>query len=312
MEPLGTPHDEWLMLLNDSATAPKGMVKLVEIGVPALPSLEMLLQSSKDAIAKGWAIQSIAKIQDPKASGLLQKIESDSEQDSLVRTWASAALIQRCTSIDELLELVALVEIYPALSRPIGLKLDDLSGGLNSLQALELVLKIPKLQKSLQPKILEGEPSLLIAAMLTHADMNIRRQSASYLATMGRSNKTTIPALLKAYDFTPSAREILWKGGPLYVPSIIWDKENGTALFAHLVSWYLFCDNKGLQAEKQQLYNNMRSVTLLGAIGMGRYIQNDTASILKSFGKVVGRRQLQIMLEEQGMKEKYAHVLGGE
>ena len=311
MEPLGTPHDEWLLLLNDSKTAPKGIDKLVGLGVTALPSLDEVLGRSKDSIAKGWAIQAIAKIQDPKAVALLKKTEADTKQDSLIRTWAAAAMIQLCTTTDELMDLVPLVQTYPALNRPIGLKLDSLSGGLNPLQALELSLKVPQLQASLQSKILEGEPKILIEAMLTHADMKIRRQSASYLATMGRSNKGTIPALLKAYDFTPSAREILWKGGPLYVPSISWDKENGTALFAHLVSWYLFCDKKNLQQEKQQLYNNMRSVTLLGAIGMPRYIRNDTSEILKAFVKVVGSRQLQIMLEEQGMKKKYEYVLGG-
>jgi len=44
---------------------------------------------------------------------------------------------------------------------------------------------------------------------------------------------------------------------------------------------------------------------------MPRYIQNTTDEILKTFKGVVGNRQIQLMLEEQGMKKKYAHVLGG-
>ena len=42
-------------------------------------------------------------------------------------------------------------------------------------------LKIPQLKEAFD-QIISGEPSILIEAMLTHADMNIRRQSAAYLA----------------------------------------------------------------------------------------------------------------------------------
>ena len=310
-EEFGTEHDAMMKLLYDSKTAPSGIEQLVEVGVPALDSVEKLLSKSEDIIAKGWAIQAVAKMKTSESKDLLRTIEKDTKQETLVRTWAASALVQLCTTTDELIAMMPLVQQYPALSRPVGMQLDQLSGGLNPLQALDMSLKIPQLKEVLQDNILSGDPSILIEAMLTHADMNIRRQSAAYLATMGRTNKATIPALITAYDFTPQATQIRWNGGPLYVPSVSWDKENGTALFAHLVSWYLFCDKKGLGQEKQQLYNNMRSVTLLGAIGMPRYIQNDTSAILKAFQGVVGRRQVQIMLEEQGMKKKYAHILGG-
>ena len=310
-EDFGTEHDAMMKLLYDSKTAPSGIEQLVDVGVPALSSLETLLSKSKDLIAKGWAIQAIAKMKTPDSKEILTKIEKDKTQETLVRTWAASALIQFCTTTDDLLTMMPLVKQYPALSRPVGIQLARLSGGLDPLQALDMSLKIPQLKEALQDTILSGEPSILIEAMLTHADMTIRRQSAAYLATMGRTNAATIPALIKAYDFTPQATQVMWNGGPLYVPSVSWDKENGTALFAHLVSWYLFCDKKGLRQEKKQLYNNMRSVTLLGAIGMPRYIQNSTEEILKAFKGVVGSRQLQIMLEEQGMKKQYAHVLGG-
>lgn len=310
-EDFGTDHDAMMKLLYDSQTAPQGIEKLVGEGNAALGSLEILISKGEDLIAKGWAIQAVAKMKTPESKSLLVNIEKDTNQEMLVRTWAASSLVQLCATTDELISMMPLVQQYPALSRPVGMQLDRLSGGLNPLQALEMSLKIPQLKEALQENIISGEPSILIEAMLTHADMNIRRQSAAYLATMGRTNKATIPALIKAYDFTPDATQVMWNGGPLYVPSVSWDKENGTALFAHLVSWYLFCDKKGLQQEKQQLYNNMRSVTLLGAIGMPRYIQNTTDEILKAFKGVVGSRQIQIMLEEQGMKKKYEHVLGG-
>ena len=308
---LGTPHDDLLNSLYDSKTAEQGIKQLLQKGDSSLPSLETLLTETDDLIAKGWAIQTIAKMKSPKSKNLLVRIEKETSHEVLVRTWAAAALIQLCTTTDDLLTLLPLVQKYPSLHRPIGLRLEHLSGGLNSLQALELTMEIPQLKSSLQKNILSGEPTILIEAMLTHADMKIRRESAAYLATMGRSNTATIPALLKAYDFTPQATQVRWTGGPLYVPSIAWDKENGTALFAHLVSWYLFCEKNGLSQEQQQLYNNMRSVTLLGAIGMPRYIRKDTRDILKAFHGVVGTRQIQVMLEEQGMKQKYANILGG-
>ncbi|MAA80214.1 MAG: hypothetical protein CL916_13250 [Deltaproteobacteria bacterium] len=311
VEEFGTEHDAMMKLLYNSQTAPSGIEQLVKVGNPVLSSVGKLLSTSEDLIAKGWAIQAVAKIKTIESKDLLMTIEKDTKQEKLVRTWAASALVQLCTTTDELISMMPLVQQYPALSRPVGMQLDRLSGGLNPLQALEMSLKIPNLKEALQENIISGDPRILIEAMLTHADMNIRRQSAAYLATMGRTNKATIPALIKAYDFTPKATQVMWNGGPLYVPSVSWDKENGTALFAHLVSWHLFCDKKGFTQEKQQLYNNMRSVTLLGAIGMPRYIKNDTGEILKAFKGVVGSRQIQIMLEEQGMKNKYANVLGG-
>ena len=310
-ESFGTEHDAMMKLLYDSKTASDGIEQLISAGLPALNSLEQLLSKSEDLIAKGWAIQAISKMNLTESKNLLRTIEKDEEQEVLVRTWAASALVQSCTTTEELTAMMPMVKEYPALSRPVGMQLDRLSGGLNPLQALEMSLTIPQLKEVLQENIISGEPGILVEAMLTHADMNIRRQSAAYLATMGRTNKATIPALIKAYDFTPQATQVMWSGGPLYVPSVSWDRENGTALFAHLVSWYLFCDKKDLGQEKQQLYNNMRSVTLLGAIGMPRYVKNDTSEILKAFKGVVGSRQIQIMLEEQGMKKKYAHVLGG-
>ena len=57
-----------------------------------------------------------------------------------------------------------------------------------------------------------------------------------------------------------AATQVMWSGGPLYVPSVSWDRENGTALFAHLVSARFA--TKKISDKKTALYNNMRSVTL--------------------------------------------------
>ena len=53
----GTEHDAMMKLLYDSKTAPSGIEKLFEAGAPALISLEKLITTSEDIIAKGWAIQ---------------------------------------------------------------------------------------------------------------------------------------------------------------------------------------------------------------------------------------------------------------
>ena len=305
----GTSHDDLLNDLGSSERSKDAIAKLVKIGKPALPSLQILINTSQDMTAKGWGIQAISQMPISEASILLTDIEK-SDQETLVKTWAAAAIINRTTSKQELLDLVSYVSTYPALKRPFGLQLERLSGDLNALQMLELIQKMPTLQETFAPLILKSEPKLLIDVMLTHADMTLRRQSAGYLASMGRSNRNTIPQLLKAYDFTPSAREVMWKGGPLYVPSINWDKENGVALFAHLLSWHIFCEKQNLRDQQNQLYNNMRSVTLLQSIGMPRYVRNSTAEIIKAFAPVYGSRNMQVLLEEQKVYKQYAHLIG--
>ena len=305
----GTDHDDLLNDLGDPTKAAESVKALVNIGEPAVKSLQVLVTQSKDVTAKGWGIQAISQIPEASALSLLQDIEK-SDQDVLFKTWAIAGIINRTKSKEELLELVSYVSSYPALKRPFALQLERLSGDLNALQMLELIEKIPALQETFASLIVKSEPKLLIDVTLTHADMKLRRQSAGYLASMGRSNSSTIPALLKAYDFTPSVSEVVWKGGPLYVPSINWDKENGIALFAHLLSWHIFCEEQSLRSQQRQVYNNMRSLTLLRAIGMPRFIQNNTGRIIKAFTPVYGKRKMQVLLEEQKVYQKYSSFVG--
>ena len=309
-EKLGTKHDKEIKLLHHSKTAPQGIETFVKMGDPSLESLKVVVEKSSSVVAKGWAIQAIYQIKSPKAIALLKEIEQNSNLEDLTRNWAAAALINSTTTMEELMASLDLLKQYPSLERPISMKIDTFEGGLNSLQALELIIKIPELKNALAPKILESDPSILIRAMLTHANMEIRRQSASYLATMGRGNKSVVPALLKMYDFDPKAQEVIWKGGPLYVPSINWDKENGTALFSHLLSWYLFCHKKNLSSEKQQVYNNIRSVQLLYAIGMNRGLGYEAKDIVRNFTTVIGKKAMETLLKEQGLLAEFQSVLG--
>ena len=310
-EKLGTAHDTELKQLHHSKTAPDGIKALVKIGNPALASLKTAVEKSSSVVAKGWAIQAIFQINTPESLALLKEIEQNDKLEDLTRNWAAAALINSTKTMKELIASLDLLKVYPSLERPISMKIDSLEGGINALQALELVIKIPELKTALAPKILESDPTILIKAMLTHADMNIRRQSAAYLATMGRSNKSVVPALLKIYDFDPKAQEVIWKGGPLYVPSINWDKENGTALFSHLFSWYLFCEKNNLRSEQQQVYNNMRSVQLLYAIGMNRNLGYTPKDVVQNFTRVVGQDTMKKLLEEQGLLSQYQSAMRG-
>ena len=309
-EKLGTKHDDQIKLLHHSKTAPKGIEAFVKIGEPSLESLQVVVEKSSSVVAKGWAIQAIYQIKSPKSIALLKEIEQNSNLEELTRNWAAAALINSTTTMEELIASLDLLKLYPSLERPITMKIDALENGLNALQALKLIDKIPELKNALAPRILESDPSILIRAMLTHASTEIRQQSAAYLATMGRSNKSVVPALLKMYDFDPKAQEVIWKGGALYVPSINWDKENGTALFAHLLSWYLFCHKNNLQSEKQQVYNNIRSVQLLYAIGMNRGLGYEPKEIVRNFTAVIGKSSMEKLLKEQNLLSEYQSVLG--
>ena len=198
---------------------------------------------------------------------------------------------------------------YPSLKRPVQHKVESFAGALSGEEALLLCKQFPELKAVVEPVILSEKPAVLLKTMLQHNDTAVRRLAASYLATMGKSNKSLLPAMLKAYDFQPRLEDVVWKGGPLYVPSVSWDRENGTALFEHLLAWYLFCSENGRVQEKQQVYNNIRSVSLLRAIGMPIRLPQATEELLLLYGRKIGKGRVEQLLKEQNIERKYQAVL---
>ena len=300
----GTPKQS----TGSATSAQEDVKRYVAAGAESIPALKETLLSDTAIVQKGWAISALAQIDDPKALALLEELEKDESQKKLIRTWAAAGIVAHTRSLEELKARIELLGTYPSLKRPLQKRLLALEGAFSVGDALLFSIENPKSKALMEAIILEGSPEELTQLMLTHKDQTIRRTSAGYLATIGTNKRDILPTVLAGYDFKPGSKKVRWEGGPLYVPSVDWDRENGRALFEHLVSWYIFCDRKSLDQEKQKLFNNMMSVSLLRVIGMQRF-QNSADDLLYKYGQAVGKQKLTLLMKEQRATERYRRIL---
>ena len=251
-------------------------------------------------VAKGEAISSLALSENPEADGVLADIQAFGNAPELVRTWAVAARIQRARSIEKLAELAPLTNQYPALKRPIQTKLNELPQGSPS-ELLTLAVEVPALQASLTPIIAQANPKTLAQAMLTHENTQSRRLAAGLLGGMAQ-DRDDVGEILTVYKFDPSAKTVPWTGGALFVPALRWNREEARMLMGSLIEWHLFCDRFGLQAEQNQIYNNIRSVGLWRQAGLREFPAQDTVGLLKQWRTVVGLNGMTTLLHTQGVR----------
>ncbi|MCA9270512.1 MAG: hypothetical protein KDA41_18650, partial [Planctomycetales bacterium] len=309
-------------LLNDLSHKEKAEAAVAELIERADESKEQLKGEAiegNDLTRRGWAIVALAEIGGDDVDALLKKVHEDGNQSMLVRTWAAAGRVSMVESPDDLTALAPLVAQFPAVGRPIGMRLvEKLAGGeeVSAEGLLSVSLKVPQLQASLAPAIMAAGANKLTTAMASASDQEVRRQAAGYLAAMAQQgDKTVAPQVVKTYAFAADAKEVPWKDGPLFVPGLQWDKENGRALAGNLIKWHLWCDRNARQGEQRQIHNNIISLSLAAAAGYQSPGFNEVGTVqwLQIWGKAVGKEELQALLKEQGVDDnaKYAAALQG-
>jgi len=178
-------------------------------------------------------------------------------------------------------------------------------GGSPDVEALlELSVKNQALSSSFAKIIATADGRELASVMLRHEDDAVRRLAAGHLAAMDDVGREVIAL----YAYEPGARAIPWKGGALYVPASGWGRREARALTGSLIAWHLHCDRTGLDAEKQQIYNNLRSVGLWRQAGMRSFPNQDTATLLGQWAEVVGVEAVAEMLRDQGVRHDAAYA----
>lgn len=290
--------------LSDESAADSARAALVAMGNDALPALEASARNDDSMVARGWAVKAISDIDDPGAGEVLARLHDDDDLPELVQAWAAAGRINRATTLDEVLALSSLATRFPALNRPIKMKLGSVEGGIQDVgAAISMMVSDPALQSILAPMIMEQEPDAVVTAMITHDDMNVRRTAAGFLATMSRTDVTVLDATIRGYDFQPGAAEVPWAGGPLYIPAAQWGSDTARELIENLISWHLYCQLNNLQSEQQQINNNLRSVGFVNAAGYNAWnLPQDTDGLLVFWGQNEGSRALSRILGEHGLR----------
>lgn len=310
-------------LLNDLSHKEKAeaaVEQLVKRGNEAKAQLKGEVIEGSDLTRRGWAIVALGEIGGDDVDALFKKVHEDGQQPMLVRTWCAAGRVAMVDTTDELTALAPLVQQFPAVGRPLGMRLvEKLSEGeeASAEGLLAVSLRVQQLQAALAPAILATGANKLTVAMATAKDLNVRRQAAAYLATLaGQGSKEDVAkAVVKQFEFDPMAKDVPWKDGPLFIPGLSWDKKDAKALAGNLVKWHLWCDINNKAAEQNQIHNNIRSLGLANAAGyQSPGFQNvSTLQWLQTWGKAFGKDELKAILEEQKVADnaKYAAALKG-
>ena len=291
--------------LSDPQNANEAVESLAKLGDSVIPELEKVILASKDTVVSGWAIKSLSLIETPASAKALNKIASDSKQKPIVQTWAAAGLVSQAKNLNQVLNSAKLLTAHPALIRPIKMKLQLYKGELKDVgEAIAITNKNSSLQSVLSPLIIEKGADPLIKVMLTHETLEVRRSAAGYLAGMARTDVKVIDALMKAYTFDPKATKVMWDGGPLYVPGAQWGRNSARTLFRNLIAWHLFCDRKGFTQEKNQIFNNLRSVGISRKAGVQNpwNMPTDTNGLLLLLGQTLGANELRSVLVGQNVQ----------
>ena len=256
--------------------------------------------------SRGWAIVCLSEIGGRKADKMLSALYNDREESELVRTWAAAARVAAAEDIEQLIRLADLSNELPPLSRPISERVKALGteGGTESVQELiKISIRVPQLQGALAQTILSAGPQALVDIMTTDQDPSVRWQATAYLATLGAQGDDQVAgAVVEAYRYKKSARDIPWRGGPLYVPGIQWSGDDARQLSKNLIRWMVFCERSGLPNESRQIENNLRSIQLAQAAG---YAMSGSGieAWLRTWSDAYGEKAVKNILGEQGVAD---------
>lgn len=307
--------------LENAEKADAAVAQLIKIGSPAVPHLLGEALEGDSIIRRGWSIVCLAEIGGPEVEQRLTELHNDEKQPMLVRTWAAAARVHRAAKVDELVQLANLVGQFPALGRPVGLKLVAALSDPNKPATVEDVLavsqQVPQLQQSLAPAILAFGSEKLLETMVRAKDNNVRNLAAAYLGTLAQQgDKSVAPGIVKVYRFDPEAKQVPWEGGALWIPGIQWNEYQKDArdLVRNLMAWYLWTELHNQRPQQQQIHNNLNSIQLAQAAGyqIVGFVQNvKVEDWLLRWGLAAGRDELRKLLAEQGVdtQPRWAQLL---
>lgn len=318
-------RDQMIAKLKDSSSARDAIPQIVEYAKRSeqnrrlvIEDLKQVVRSEESLTQRGWAIAALSAIGGQDVDEFLLDVHEDPYQERIVRTWAAAARVAMPRSVNGLIEKAQLIQKFPALGRPVGLRIvQAMQSEGEQVDASTLVratLRVPELQTALAPAILAFGPEKL-AQLATNADDNdVRRMAAAYLATMANEGESQAVAaqVIAAISFQPQSEHPPWQGGALFLPGISWGKEEAQELVGQLVRWMVWCDTHGDRESVQQIENNLRSIQLANAAGYQiAWDEDGVRSWLLAWGKVVGRDEIRTILAEQKLLDdrRYAGIL---
>lgn len=295
--------------LSDDDKAPQAVSRLVEIGLDAIPFLLQKAQFGNSLTVRGWAIVALSRIQEPSGyvTQQLKRIEGNTSNPELLRTWTAAAIIQRADNIDELGNRIDFLSQYPALVRPIKLKAKSFQTSQSKILK-PLVTAVSK-NKNLQNNdefinFLQSFPLSNLLNLQFSLPANQGRQTiAKIVGGIARNGQTekTCNALLDTLKFRPGEDEVPWKGGALFLPRIQYNQQQAKSVAKTLIKWIVWAKRNGRSEAINQIHNNLRSVSLARTAGYDtiRSRSGNASSWLRQWKDAFGEEEVRTILNEQ-------------
>lgn len=303
---LAATPEELARKLRDPKAADAALDELVALGKVAVPSLQGEAIEGKDLAARGWAIAGLGEIGGEAAAKTLLDLQ-DKGSPELVQAWAAAARIKAIPDLDSLVKMIDLLQRFPATDRPFKEKLKALvvKDGGTSAESLLRMTTDGRLAPVVTDAVLAlGMPRLI--DVLTHGkDMTARQQAAAYLGVLAQqqgaaANEIVGGAVIKAYAFDPSMKDVPWAGGPLYVPGLSWDAPHAQRVTGALVAWDVWCQRKGRDEERRKIAINLQA--LAGFAGYQPDWQ-PTSDWIRIWSARMGRDKGLEILKAQGLEK---------
>ena len=309
-------EDEMIEQLKDSTTASTAIKAIVDHARSNDANRNSIIKrlvkaAKKDAHIprRGWAIAALAEVGGQDVDEYLLDIHADQQQEQVVRTWAAAARVSMTRTVNGLIEKANLIQQFPALGRPIGMRLVEQMAtdgdSADPAKVISVTVQVPQLQRGLAPAILAFGPQRLTDVMLSGGDNNVRRAAAGYLGAIANQGNgpEVADSVSAALAFDVQEDEVPWTGGALFIPGIQWGKEESRELVGHLIRWMVSSDKRGREDEVRQIHNNIRSLGLAQAAGYQSPGWNDTSvrNWLVAWGKAVGREEIAEIMKQLGV-----------
>ncbi len=234
--------------LDDASKAKDAVDQLAAIGQSVADRLITIAKRERSVARRGWAIVALGRIGGDEAFECLVWLTNNKKQPEMIRLWASAAQIKAAGTPEQLDKAAKLVELHPALERPLAKNIErQLRAGeadLSLVGLLQLCMRSPQYERFLAGPIVAQGGAALVKQMLTHEDQEVRRKAAGFVGTAAQAGEKTVAAdIAAALAFQADAEKVPWEGGPLFIPGIDWNQNQAEAkqLAQNLIAWHVWC-----------------------------------------------------------------------
>lgn len=202
----------------------RALARIIRSGSSALPYLIGESLEGIRWVRRGWSIVALSELGGAKAKQAFLRIQSNSQEERLVRYWAMAAGIRTTQEPLQLTRYANLSRSWPALRRPLRIRLQELLTREKKGAALRILKYAAShhqfrniLQKSLRSLPLDP----LLEAGFNGKTNRIRRLATSYISVHIQKRPIhTFKRLMHYIRYRPGARSVPWQGGALYLPNL--------------------------------------------------------------------------------------------